>query len=103
MLNSSNNTISNNTCSGSAYGLYLGGSNNNIISNNSCGGKSYGLFSAYGNNNSLNGNKGTLIETTGNPPTPNGYYDTLPVFIISAVLFITITAYLLLGRKKKAP
>lgn len=100
LIGSDTNTISNNNCSGKNYGICLLFSSENTLSNNSCRGKDYGLFLVDTKDNLLNGNTGTFLEASNVPKDP---YDPLPVFVISAILFSLITAYLMLGRKKKAP
>ncbi len=78
LIQSSNNNITENNCTGNNYGIYLSSSNNNTLSGNNCTGNNYGIYLSSSNNNTLEentctGNSGgiSLYSSNNNSLTGN--------------------------------
>ncbi len=102
---SADNIVGDNICGGKDYGIYLFSSSNNSILSNSCSGMEYGIYlEADSQNNRFVANTGTFFDKTGMNPSYDDQqapYDVTPVFAISAVLFALVTAYVIMGRRKR--
>ena len=76
--NSSNNTVTGNTCNNNYYGIYLNTSSNNTVTGNTCNNNYYGIYLSSSNDNTVTGNTcnnnnyGIYLDTSSNNNTVTG-------------------------------